>query len=64
MSARGGEASGTPGPPAHLEIRALAVRYGAIHAVHDVSLEVRPKEIVTLGRGASRRVAPARRTPR
>ncbi|MGH7358354.1 MAG: ATP-binding cassette domain-containing protein, partial [Candidatus Rokuibacteriota bacterium] len=34
--------------PAHLEVRGLAVRYGAILAVHDVSLEVRPREIVTL----------------
>ena len=48
MSAPGGEAPGAPGPPPHLEIRALAVRYGAIRAVHDVSLEVRAEEIVTL----------------
>jgi len=34
--------------PAHLEVRGLAVRYGAIRAVHDVTLEVRPREIVTL----------------
>jgi branched-chain amino acid transport system ATP-binding protein len=33
---------------AHLEVQGLAVRYGAIRAVHDVSLEVRPREIVTL----------------
>jgi branched-chain amino acid transport system ATP-binding protein len=33
---------------AHLEIQGLAVRYGGIRAVHDVSLEVRPREIVTL----------------
>jgi branched-chain amino acid transport system ATP-binding protein len=41
---------GHPGPlaPAHLEVRKLAVRYGGIRAVHDVSLEVRPEEIVTL----------------
>jgi branched-chain amino acid transport system ATP-binding protein len=38
------EAGGRP----HLEVRALAVRYGAIRAVHDVSLEVGPQEIVTL----------------
>jgi branched-chain amino acid transport system ATP-binding protein len=31
-----------------LDIHALAIRYGAIRAVHDVSLEVRPEEIVTL----------------
>jgi branched-chain amino acid transport system ATP-binding protein len=37
-----------PAAPPHLEIRALAIRYGAIRAVHDVSLEVRPEEIVTL----------------
>jgi branched-chain amino acid transport system ATP-binding protein len=34
--------------PVHLEVQALAVRYGAIRAVHDVTLEVRPREIVTL----------------
>jgi branched-chain amino acid transport system ATP-binding protein len=34
--------------PPHLELRALAIHYGAIRAVHDVSLEVRPEEIVTL----------------
>jgi len=39
--------AGTAAPP-HLEIRALAIRYGAIRAVHDVSLEVRANEIVTL----------------
>ena len=39
--------AGAAGPP-HLEIRALAIRYGAIRAVHDVSLEVRANEIVTL----------------
>ncbi len=39
--------SATPAP-AHLEVRGLAIRYGAIRAVHDVSLEVRPEEIVTL----------------
>jgi branched-chain amino acid transport system ATP-binding protein len=33
---------------AHLEVQGLAVRYGAIRAVHDVTLEVRPREIVTL----------------
>jgi branched-chain amino acid transport system ATP-binding protein len=31
-----------------LEVQGLAVRYGAIRAVHDVTLEVRPREIVTL----------------
>jgi branched-chain amino acid transport system ATP-binding protein len=39
--------TGAAAPP-HLEIRALAIRYGAIRAVHDVSLEVRANEIVTL----------------
>jgi branched-chain amino acid transport system ATP-binding protein len=39
---------GGPAVPPHLELRALAVQYGAIRAVHDVSLEVRPEEIVTL----------------
>jgi branched-chain amino acid transport system ATP-binding protein len=34
--------------PPQLEIRDLAIRYGAIRAVHGVSLEVRPREIVTL----------------
>ena len=37
-----------PAARPHLEIRALAIRYGAIRAVHDVSLEVHPEEIVTL----------------
>ena len=37
-----------PVPPPHLEIRGLAIRYEGIRAVHDVSLEVRPEEIVTL----------------
>jgi branched-chain amino acid transport system ATP-binding protein len=40
--------SGGSAAPAHLEINALAIRYGAIRAVHDVSLEVRFHEIVTL----------------
>ena len=43
---RDGSAGGAA--PPHLEIRALAIRYGAIRAVHDVSLEVRANEIVTL----------------
>jgi branched-chain amino acid transport system ATP-binding protein len=34
--------------PAQVEVRDLAVRYGAIRAVHGVSLDVRPGEIVTL----------------
>jgi branched-chain amino acid transport system ATP-binding protein len=38
----------SPSPPPLLEIRRLAIRYGGIRAVHDVSLEVRPEEIVTL----------------
>jgi branched-chain amino acid transport system ATP-binding protein len=38
----------TPTTPPHLEIRALVIRYGAIRAVHDVSLEVHREEIVTL----------------
>jgi branched-chain amino acid transport system ATP-binding protein len=37
-----------PAAPPYLEIRTLAIRYGAIRAVHDVSLDVRPEEIVTL----------------
>jgi branched-chain amino acid transport system ATP-binding protein len=37
-----------PAAPPHLELRALAIHYGAIRAVHDVSLEVRAEEIVTL----------------
>ena len=41
-------APGAPAAPSHLEIRGLAIRYGAICAVHDVSLEVREHEIVTL----------------
>ena len=45
MSAVSRDASAAP---SHLEVRALAIRYGAIRAVHDVSLEVRPNEIVTL----------------
>jgi branched-chain amino acid transport system ATP-binding protein len=36
------------GAPLPLEVRELAIRYGAIRAVHAVSLEVRPAEIVTL----------------
>jgi branched-chain amino acid transport system ATP-binding protein len=43
---RDGSAGGAA--PPHLEIRALAIRYGAIRAVHDVSLEVRANEIVTV----------------
>ena len=39
--------AGAAGPP-HLQIRAHAIRYGAIRAVHDVSLEVRANEIVTV----------------
>jgi branched-chain amino acid transport system ATP-binding protein len=39
---------GSPGAPPSLEVRSLAIRYGAIRAVHDVSLEVRAEEIVTL----------------
>jgi branched-chain amino acid transport system ATP-binding protein len=42
--APGVEAVGRP----PLEVDRLAVRYGAIRAVHDVSLEVRAQEIVTL----------------
>jgi branched-chain amino acid transport system ATP-binding protein len=48
MSAPSGDRQGNPARPPHLEVRALAIRYGAIRAVHDVSLEVRPEEIVTL----------------
>jgi branched-chain amino acid transport system ATP-binding protein len=39
---------GGPLPGPGLDVRALAIHYGAIRAVHDVSLEVRPEEIVTL----------------
>jgi branched-chain amino acid transport system ATP-binding protein len=42
-----GQAGRVASPP-HLELRALAIQYGAIRAVHEVSLEVRPEEIVTL----------------
>jgi len=48
MSAPPRDGSAGASAPSHLEIRALAIRYGAIRAVHDVSLEVRPNEIVTL----------------
>ena len=48
MSAPPGGGSGGPAAAPHLEIRALAIRYGAIRAVHDVSLEVGHDEIVTL----------------
>jgi branched-chain amino acid transport system ATP-binding protein len=47
VSASGGGRQ-EPAAPPHLELRALAIHYGAIRAVHDVSLEVRPEEIVTL----------------
>jgi branched-chain amino acid transport system ATP-binding protein len=40
--------AGPESRPAHLTVQGLGVRYGAIRAVHDVSLEVRPEEIVTL----------------
>jgi branched-chain amino acid transport system ATP-binding protein len=40
--------SQTDAPAAHLQVQGLAVRYNAIRAVHDVTLEVRPREIVTL----------------
>jgi branched-chain amino acid transport system ATP-binding protein len=43
-----GGAREEPATPPHLELRALAIHYGAIRAVHDVSLEVRAEEIVTL----------------
>ena len=48
MSAPAGAGPGEPAARPHLELRALAVHYGASRAVHDVSLEVRPGEIVTL----------------
>ena len=48
MSAPLRDGSAGAAAPPHLEIRALAIRYGAIRAVHDVSLEVRANEIVTL----------------
>jgi branched-chain amino acid transport system ATP-binding protein len=48
MSAPPRDGSAGAAAPPHLEIRALAIRYGAIRAVHDVSLEVRANEIVTL----------------
>ena len=48
MSAPPRDGSDGASAPSHLEIRTLAIRYGAIRAVHDVSLEVRPNEIVTL----------------
>jgi branched-chain amino acid transport system ATP-binding protein len=48
VSARPPGGHGERGGPPHLELRALAIQYGAIRAVHDVSLEVRPEEIVTL----------------
>lgn len=48
MSARPARGHGERAVPPHLELRALAIQYGAIRAVHDVSLEVRPEEIVTL----------------
>jgi branched-chain amino acid transport system ATP-binding protein len=48
VSARPAGARDEATVPPRLELRALAVRYGAIRAVHDVSLEVRPEEIVTL----------------
>jgi branched-chain amino acid transport system ATP-binding protein len=48
MSALSRDGSAGAASLPHLEIRALAIRYGAIRAVHDVSLEVRSNEIVTL----------------
>jgi branched-chain amino acid transport system ATP-binding protein len=48
MSAPTRDGSAGAAAPPHLEIRGLAIRYGAIRAVHDVSLEVRVNEIVTL----------------
>jgi len=48
VSASSGGGRTAAAAPPHLEIRALAIQYGAIRAVHDVSLEIRPEEIVTL----------------
>jgi branched-chain amino acid transport system ATP-binding protein len=48
VTGRPGGGREEPAAPPQLELRALAIHYGAIRAVHDVSLEVRPEEIVTL----------------
>jgi branched-chain amino acid transport system ATP-binding protein len=48
MSAGSDPGRGEPMGASRLEVRALTVRYGAIRAVDDVSLEVHPREIVTL----------------
>lgn len=48
-----------------LKVKDLNVSYGAIHAIHDVSLEVNAGEIVSLigANGAGKTTAPSRPTP-